>query len=136
MDEVHTAKEKLFPNRQTGTLPGRGRTGRKLSAQFLARRFLPGQSGNPNGNRGSTYGEVVRIAREYSEPAILRLVQLMHSDDERVSFMACNAVLERAFGKSKDQYAPDSERAEIEQHRKEVRDFLVAALDAKAHGKW
>jgi hypothetical protein len=40
-------------------------------------------------------------ARQASPYAIQRLIQLMDSEDERVAAVACNAILDRAFGKPK-----------------------------------
>ena len=71
---------------------------RVLSPEFLERRWKPGQSGNPSGQTAD-YGEVVRLARSRSVRAIERLGELMESEDERVAAVACNAILDRAFGK-------------------------------------
>ena len=60
----------------------------------------PGQSGNPTGYSGA-YGEAVRLARQAAPYALQRLIQLMDSDDERVATVACNSVLDRAFGRPK-----------------------------------
>jgi hypothetical protein len=60
--------------------------------------FKPGQSGNPGGRpRGER--EVIDLARESSPRAIGRLVELISSEDARASIAACNAILDRAFGK-------------------------------------
>jgi hypothetical protein len=115
-------------------LKGRGRTGRNLSPQFLAKQFKPGQSGNRTGNKGSTYGEVVQIARQYSEKAIRRLVELTDSDDERVAFMASQAVLDRAFGKPRvEEFGPPAGSDVLVKVRREaIRAQLVRMLDEKA----
>ena len=65
-----------------------------------SRMWKPGQSGNPTGYSG-TYGEVARLARQAAPYAVQRLIQLMDSDDERVATVACNSVLDRAFGRPK-----------------------------------
>jgi hypothetical protein len=41
----------------------------------------------------------VRLARQAAPHAILRLIELMDSEDERVAAVACNSILDRAFGK-------------------------------------
>jgi hypothetical protein len=74
--------------------------GRSLSPGFLANTWRPGQSGNPGGHSG-LYGEAVKLARGLSLRAVQRLGELMESEDERVSVVACNALLDRAFGKPK-----------------------------------
>jgi hypothetical protein len=71
--------------------------GKALAPAFLARTWRPGQSGNPGGHSG-LYGEAVKLARGLSLRAVQRLGELMESEDERVSVVACNAVLNRAFG--------------------------------------
>lgn len=45
--------------------------------------------------------EVKRLAKEKSPAAIARLVQWMESDNAKASVSACNAILDRAFGKPK-----------------------------------
>jgi hypothetical protein len=47
------------------------------------------------------YGEAVKLARALSFRAVQRLGELMESEDERVSVVACNSLLDRAFGKPK-----------------------------------
>ena len=76
------------------------RKGKALSPAFLANTWRPGQSGNPGGHSG-LYGEAVKLARGLSLRAVQRLGELMESEDERVSVVACNALLDRAFGKPK-----------------------------------
>jgi len=74
------------------------RKGKTLSPAFLANTWRPGHSGNPGGHSG-LYGEAVKLARGLSLRAVQRLGELMESEDERVSAVACNALLDRAFGK-------------------------------------
>jgi len=71
-----------------------------LSTAFLATTWRPGHSGNSAGH-SRLYGEAVRLARELSLRAVQRLGELMESEDERVSVVACNSLLDRAFGKPK-----------------------------------
>jgi len=85
------------PQADPSSLNGRGDTGRTPPAEFVARQFKPGQSGNPSGNRGSSYGEVVRAAREYGPRAVERLAELMESNDERVALLAAQALLDRGY---------------------------------------
>jgi hypothetical protein len=120
---------------QPASVNGREGTGRVLSPEFLARQFKPGQSGNPNGNKGSTYGEVVKIARQHSEKAIRRLIELMGSDDERVAFMAAQAVLDRGYGKPKEtgEVLPVVD-AQAGERRAKARAMIMRMLDEKAAG--
>jgi hypothetical protein len=74
--------------------------GKSVSPAFLANTWRPGQSGNPGGHSG-LYGEAVKLARGLSLRAVQRLGELMESEDERVSVVACNSLLDRAFGKPK-----------------------------------
>jgi hypothetical protein len=65
----------------------------------IGRPFQKGQSGNPGGRPKSS--EVEQLAKEHTEAAILRLVQWMQSDNAKASVSACNALLDRAWGKPK-----------------------------------
>jgi predicted Zn-dependent protease len=85
--------------------------GKSLSPAFLANTWRPGQSGNPGGHSG-LYGEAVKLARELSLHAVQRLGELMQSDDERVSVVACNSILDRAFGKPQPALANKDEDME------------------------
>lgn len=60
--------------------------------------FQPGKSGNPGG-RPKEAPEVKALAREYGHEAIEKLVELMRCDDRRVAAAACQALLDRGFGK-------------------------------------
>jgi hypothetical protein len=88
-----------------------------------------GQSGNPSGYRGA-YGEVVKIAREYSEHAIRRLGELLESEDERVAAVAAQALLDRAWGKPRE-IPDDAAKSELDLSRlsRDERDALWALLE-------
>jgi hypothetical protein len=101
-----------------------------LSPAFVAKQFKPGQSGNPDGSRGAAHVDVVRLARSHSVDAVLRLVELMASDDERVALMASQALLDRAFGKPKD-VAPAIDMA-VDAKRQELLATLCRHLDGDA----
>jgi hypothetical protein len=64
-------------------------------------KWKPGQSGNPTG-RGALYHECRRLAAEASLDAMRRLITLMDAADERVSYMATVAILDRAGVKPMD----------------------------------
>lgn len=111
------------------TLPSRGSAGRaELSAAFIAQQFKPGQSGNPTGNRGARYGAVIALAREYGEAALLRLVQLMDSDDERIALLAAQAILDRALGRPSPLKVDESDFSERDPDCSKQRDTLRALL--------
>lgn len=63
--------------------------------------FAPGQSGNPGGRKpdDAETKEVKALARQHSKAALLRLVEWMSSDNPKASVSACNALLDRGFGK-------------------------------------
>ena len=60
-----------------------------------SRMCQPGVSGNPTGRSG-LYLECRRLAAEASPQAMRRLIELMNAEDERVSYMATTAVLDRS----------------------------------------
>src|SRR6516165_6229056 len=73
---------------------------RALPPALAANRWRPGQSGNPSGNSGE-YGTAIKLAQRAAPQAVRRLIELMDSEDERVAAVACNSILDRAFGKPK-----------------------------------
>jgi len=73
----------------TGTPENRDETGR----------FQKGQSGNPGG-RPKAESEVRELAQQHGPAAVNRLVALMNSRNERVAVAACQAVLDRGYGKA------------------------------------
>jgi hypothetical protein len=75
-----------------------GAAKRKLPAALAAKIWKPGQSGNPSGHSGE-YGVAIKLAQRAAPKAVRRLIALMDSEDERVAAVACNAILDRAFGK-------------------------------------
>ncbi len=60
--------------------------------------FKKGQSGNPGG-RPREVAEVRELAKEHGPAAIERLVELMASDNERTAVAACEAILNRGYGR-------------------------------------
>src|SRR5712671_7867735 len=72
--------------------------------------FPKGKSGNPGG-RTKQFAQCQRLCREASPDAARRLIELIQSEDERVSLMAADKVLERAWGKPRD-YDPAQEQAQ------------------------
>lgn len=70
--------------------------------------FAPGESGNPGG-RPNSNNAVTRLARERSIEALERLVEWMKSDNPKASVAACNAILDRAYGKPSQPIGGDPE---------------------------
>jgi hypothetical protein len=104
---------------------GRDARGRMttLPPALRARQWASGQSGNPSG-RGGLYHEVQRLAREASPGAVQRLIELAQLDrvdeegkllpltadaDPRVVMMASSTLIERGFGKPRDDYDPKAD---------------------------
>src|SRR5271170_6968489 len=101
---------------------------RILPPALAANRWQPGRSGNPSGHSGE-YGEAMRLARQAAPAAVQRLIDLMRSEDERVAAVACNAILDRAFGKPTEFTLPveDSfDQLSDEELRRQVVETLVA----------
>ena len=88
-------------------LPGRAQARREMPEAARPHQWRPGQSGNPTG-RGGLYLECRRLAAEASPQAMRRLIELMNAEDERVSYMATTAVLDRSGVKPID-YDPAQE---------------------------
>ena len=60
--------------------------------------FKKGQSGNPGG-RPKEVAEVRNLAQEHGPAAIDHLAKLMNSDNERTAVAACEALLNRGYGR-------------------------------------
>ena len=60
--------------------------------------FKKGQSGNPGG-RPKEVAEVRRLAQEHGPAAIDCLAKLMDSDSDRTRVAACEALLNRGYGR-------------------------------------
>jgi hypothetical protein len=75
----------------------------------------------------------MKLARAASARAVGRLIELMESPDERVATVACQAILDRAFGKPNNyDSATYSLDPELEERRRQTRANLMAALQALA----
>ena len=93
-------------------------------------KWPPGQSGNPSG-RGGLYHECRRLASEASPTAMMRLIELMNAEDERVAYMASVAILDRAGVKPKE-YDPGEEQKALARMPLEERKARLAELMDRA----
>lgn len=86
-------------------------------------KWKPGQSGNPNG-RPRKLRLLSDIADTHSEAALLKVVELMNSTDERIALVAAQTILDRVMGKPKQSVETT--------HKREASDYSRAELLAIA----
>lgn len=79
--------------------------------KVIGRPFQPGQSGNPGG-RPKSQDHVRNLARQHSTRALLKLIELTASSDERVALAASKEILDRAFGRPKPE--PDASEGPLQ----------------------
>jgi hypothetical protein len=96
-----------------------------------SRMWQPGVSGNRTGRSG-LYLECRRLAAEASPEAMGRLIELMHAEDERVSYMATTAVLDRSgvkpidYDPAEDQPKPNWDPGALDpEERENLKAYLV-----------
>ena len=90
------------PTIPPGMVPGR-------NGGFLRAPWQKGTAPNPGGKTGE-YHETVALARQTSVAAMRKVIEKMDSNDDRVAFIAAQAILDRAWGKPKD-YDPKEAQA-------------------------
>src|SRR5215469_4465023 len=80
--------------------------------------FKPGYSGNPGG-RPKALVQVRELAREYTEEAIQKLVELMRkADSDQAQILAANSLLDRDWGRPVQTLGGDPEGMPIiHEHR-------------------
>jgi len=79
----------------------------ELSRRNASGQFTPGNSGNPGG-RPKDEHRVADLARSYTTEAIETLVELMrHGRDDRVRGTAAQALLDRGWGKARQEIVQD-----------------------------
>jgi hypothetical protein len=86
--------------------------------------FEKGQSGNPGG-RPKENAEVKALARSHGVAAVQKIVGLMNSADEKTVLAACQALLDRGFGKPAQVLVGDDDEPPIS-----VKEILIRAVDA------
>ena len=62
----------------------------------------PGQTPNPGGRTGE-YQATMALARKHSVEAMQTIINKLNSDDDRVALVAAPAILDRAWGKIRNQ---------------------------------
>lgn len=79
---------------------------RQAEAKKNSGQFSKGKSGNPGG-RPKGIAEVKEAARAHTELAITRLAHWANSNEPSASVAACNALLDRAWGKAPTKFEDD-----------------------------
>jgi hypothetical protein len=108
---------------------------RILPPALAANRWRPGQSGNPSGHSGE-YDHAMKLARQAAPRAVQRLIELMDSEDERVAAVACNSLLDRAFGKpgpSKEEKTDTMEARLANMTREQRSQYMRELLESVRH---
>ena len=75
--------------------------------------FEKGKSPMTGYRKPSTYIETLHLARKSSPAAMRTLISRLNDPDGRIAVMAASLILERAFGRPKEQ-VPQEERAQID----------------------
>jgi hypothetical protein len=78
----------------------------------LLRNWQPGNQ--YGGKRSSRYYETVQYAREHSMEALRALVERLYDPDGRIVVVAANSILERAFGRPKEQKPEEQEQVQLD----------------------
>lgn len=74
--------------------------------------FEPGNA--MGGRRGTRYVETQAFAREHSLEAVKTLVERLRDPDGRIAVVAANSILERAWGKVREQKPEEQKQAHID----------------------
>ena len=88
-----------------------------------------GRPPGPNG-RGAAFKHLRELARSHTEQAVLKIVNIMNkSKDERLCLACANAILDRGFGKPREEQVVEQEDLLTTEYR--TVDEIEAALIAK-----
>jgi hypothetical protein len=75
----------------------------------------PWQPGNTlGGQRPGRYQETQQLARQHSLEAVRTLVERLHDPDGRIAVVAANSLLERAWGKVREQKPEEQPQMRID----------------------
>lgn len=100
------------------------------TGKVIGKPFQKGKSGNPTG-RPKIVEEIRTMARAHGADAFKKVLELLKSDDERVSFAAAQEVLNRAYGKP-------TQTVDMTIERRDVSDYsdaeLIAMLETDSDG--
>jgi hypothetical protein len=106
-----------------------------LPAEFRARMFPAGVSGNPGG-MSADMAECRRLARAAAPAAMQKLIELVDHADARVALVAAEKVLDRALGKPKAiEETPDPASPHMEQLRAAAYTVVMQMLEERARAK-
>jgi HEAT repeat protein len=87
---------------QAATLPQRRPNGQ----------LMPGFTANPLG-RPKVIAKIQALARQHTEAAIARIVELLRSPDEKVALAAASELLDRGYGKPMQQTQSDVRKLDM-----------------------
>lgn len=91
--------------------PRKSKPATKNAAKTADNRQSNGQFGKGNranpGGRPKENEELRQLAKQYTVQAILRLAELMSDDNGKTAVAACNAILDRGWGKPTQPLAND-----------------------------
>lgn len=96
------------------------------TGKIIGKPFQKGKSGNPTG-RPKIVEEIRTMARAHGAEAFKKVLDLLKSDDERVSFAAAQEVLNRAYGKP-------TQTIDMTIEKRDVSDYTDAELVALLEG--
>lgn len=95
----------------------------------MLRPFQKGQTGNPTGMQGHDEYKMARsICLAHTVDAINKQLELMNSQDERVAFMATEALLKRGIGAPRDHSNDKQMRVDLTVLNEEQRKSLAEIL--------
>jgi hypothetical protein len=75
----------------------------------------PWQPGNKlGGQRPGRYQETQQLARQHSLEAVRTVVERLHDPDGRIAVVAVNSILERAWGRVREQKPEEQQQTHID----------------------
>jgi hypothetical protein len=129
--EINRAKEHV-PDRERVEKPLPPGWRRPKHGRGALRNFQPGNAGRPP-NVSTRFSETLEIARRASPEAMRTLIQRMSDPDGRIAVMSASLVLERAWGKPREQRPEEHEekaRIDLSQLKAEELALLVRLVES------